>query len=71
LVGCDNETGGVLGFFFHDVAEGDHLRVGGEQIAEKGSAASAEPDHGDAGVALLEGNIHHAAAAWGSMLRMG
>lgn len=65
LSGGDDEAGGVFGFVFNDVADGDDLSVGGEEVAEKGSAAAANSDETDAGFTLLEWNVGHGFAVGG------
>ena len=59
LSGGNDEAGGVFGFVFDHIADGDDLRIGGEEIAEERGSAAADPDEADAWFAFLEGEVRH------------
>jgi len=65
LSGGGDEARGVVGFVFDDVADGDDLPVGGEEIAKERCSAAAYADETDAGLAFLEGYVGHGFAVGG------
>src|ERR1700677_2545090 len=57
----DRERLGMLGFFAHDIAEGEDLYVGGEQVSEQAGASAAGADDADSrcGGERCEGPADH------------